>query len=240
MIELDLDGARAWFSDRRGGVSVGPYAHANLGDHVGDDPDAVRRNRIALATRLGLRPPTEWQWLRQVHGADVVTVEAATIEPPTIKTLEGDAAVTATPGVPLAVLTADCAPVVLVADGVVGVVHAGWPGLEQGTIARAVDALRALTAAPVRAVLGPCIHPARYEFGDDLLARLVARFGSSVAGRTKSGSPALNIPAAVRISCERAGVASCDDVDVCTAASTDHFSYRRDGTTGRQAAVVVA
>ncbi len=89
-------------------------------------------------------------------------------------------------------------------------------------------------------MLGPCIHPARYEFGADLLERLVARFGDTVAARTASGSPALDVPAAVRVALHRAGVDELDDLDVCTAeSSSGYFSYRRDGETGRQAMLVV-
>ena len=88
-------------------------------------------------------------------------------------------------------------------------------------------------------MLGPCVHPEHYEFGADLLDRLVDRLGPEVAGRTVDGAPALDIPAAVRVSLARAGVAEVTDVDVCTAASPDHFSHRRDGVTGRQAVVVV-
>jgi YfiH family protein len=224
------------FTDRHGGVSVSPYDSANLGDHVGDDPAAVEENRRVAARRTPFTPsdPDAWVWLRQVHGDTVVTVDRAPGSPP-----EADAAVTGVLGLPLVVLTADCAPIALVAPHAVGVVHAGWPGLEAGVIEAAVGALRGLSPGPVHAVLGPCIHPARYEFGSDLLDRLVERFGSDVVGVTEAGTPALDIPAAVRISLQRAGVDEFDDVDVCTAASPDHFSYRRDGTTGRQALVVV-
>jgi len=224
------------FTDRHGGVSVAPYDSANLGDHVGDDPTAVAENRRVAARRTPFTPdePDAWVWLRQVHGDTVVTVDRVPSSPP-----EADAAVTAEPGLPLVVLTADCAPIALVASEAVGVVHAGWPGLEAGVIEAAVGALRALSPGPVRAVLGPCILPARYEFGSDLLARLVDRFGPDVAGVTAAGTPALDIPTAVRISMRRVGVDEFDDVGVCTAASPDLFSYRRDGTTGRQALVVV-
>jgi YfiH family protein len=169
-----------------------------------------------------------------VHGAAVVAVDRAPASPP-----EADAAVTSTPDLPLVVMTADCAPIALVAPEAVGVVHAGWPGLEAGVIEAAVALLRDQSPGPIRAVLGPCIHPARYEFGADLLERLVARLGPEVASRTDAGTPALDIPVAVRVALGRAGVDDFTDVDVCTAASSDHFSHRRDGVTGRQAVVVV-
>lgn len=217
-------------------MSIAPYASANLGDHVGDDPDAVAENRRRTARRTPFTPddPSAWVWLRQVHGETVVSADAAPASPP-----EADAAVTAEPGLPLVVLTADCAPIALVAPDAVGVVHAGWPGLEAGVIEAAVAALRDLSPGPIQAVLGPCIHPARYEFGADLLERLVARLGPEVASRTAAGTPALDIPTAVQRVLARAGVETFADVGICTAASPDHFSHRRDGTTGRQAVVVV-
>lgn len=224
------------FTDRHGGVSGAPYATLNLGDHVDDDAALVAENRARAAARVRFTPadPAAWVWLRQVHGSTVFTTDA----PPGVAPV-ADAAVTATVGLPLVALTADCAPIALLAPEGVGVVHAGWPGLEQGIIGEAVAALRRLSPGPVRAVLGPCVHPARYEFGPDLLERLVARLGPEVAGRTVDGSPALDIPAAVRVSLARAGVDDFEDVDVCTATSPDHFSHRRDGVTGRQAVVVV-
>jgi YfiH family protein len=239
VISLRVGNARLSFSDRHGGVSREPYATANLGDQVGDEPTAVAENRSLLARALaasGPAPldPTEWVWLRQVHGADVVVVAEAPTTPPA-----ADAAVTTRIGMPLVVLVADCAPIALVAPGAVGVVHAGWSGLEQGVIANAVAEVRRVGGERVAAILGPCIHPARYEFGPDLLTRLVARLGREVAGHTADGRPALDVPAGVRAALAAVGVDDFHDVDVCTAASADYFSARHEGTTGRQAVVVV-
>jgi purine-nucleoside/S-methyl-5'-thioadenosine phosphorylase / adenosine deaminase len=189
--------------------------------------------RIAEAT--GLVEPERWVWLRQAHG---VRVHVATGPTPRVPP-EADAAVTATRGLPLAVVTADCAPVALVCDDAVGIVHAGHRGLEHGVIEAAVAALREVGRGTVRAYLGPCIRPDRYEFGADDLARLVRRFGPSVEGRTRSGHPAFDVPAAVRAALAACGVDALDDCGVCTAESGDHFSYRRDGVTGRQATIVV-
>jgi copper oxidase (laccase) domain-containing protein len=139
----------------------------------------------------------------------------------------------------VAVLTADCAPVVLANDDAVAVVHAGHRGLLAGVIDRAVDEIRHAGRGTVRALLGPCIRPARYEFGGDDLATLAAALGDEVVGRTATGTPALDIPAGVRVVLERAGVDDLIDTGICTAESVDHYSYRRDGTTGRQATVAV-
>jgi YfiH family protein len=216
-------------------VSRAPYESCNLGDHVGGDTHAVGENRALVAAAAGLADASRWVWMRQVHGA---TVHVAS-DPTGIDAPEADAAVTATPGLPLAVITADCAPIAIACDDAVGVVHAGHRGLELGVIEAAVEALRAIGRGPVRAYLGPCIRPERYEFGADDLDRLVGRLGPEVEGRTLDGTPALDIPAAVRVALARCGVSELGDGGVCTAGSPAHFSYRREGVTGRQATVVV-
>lgn len=231
-IRADIGAAHVLCTDRAGGVSVGPYASRNVGDHVGDDPGAVDANRARVRQELA----GDWVWLRQVHGRAVLT-------DPTVEDADepADAAVTNVPGRVLAVVTADCAPIVLVGDGAVGVVHAGWPGLETGVVGEAVTALRAVARSdgPVRAFLGPCVHPARYEFGVDDLDRLVARFGPGVRSTTLDGTSAFDLPAGVRIALREFGVDDLDDVDLCTVESPRFFSYRRDGVTGRQATAVV-
>jgi copper oxidase (laccase) domain-containing protein len=137
------------------------------------------------------------------------------------------------------VVTADCAPIVLANDRAVAVVHAGHRGLAAGVVEAAVARIRAAGEGEVHAFLGPCIRPARYEFGPADLARLVDVFGPGVASRTDDGKPAFDIPEAVRIALDRAGVARVDDCGICTAVTPDYFSYRRDGATGRQATIAV-
>ncbi len=195
----------------------------------------MRENRQRVADTLGLDHPDTWWWLHQVHGATVL--DAGRAPPPVMP--DGDAAVTTTPGRPLTVLTADCAPLALVTDAALAVVHAGWVGLLAGVVEAGVARVRAAGPGTVRAALGPCIHPDRYEFSPADLARVVDAYGPSVEGRTAAGAPALDLPAGVRAALARAGVTELHDVDVCTAASRDHFSYRRDGPTGRQALVAV-
>jgi YfiH family protein len=195
----------------------------------------VTENRHRLADALGLPPPEAWWWPVQVHGAAVLRADGS---PPSTGP-EADALVTTEPGRPVVVLTADCAPIAIASDDAVGVVHAGWRGLVAGVVDAAVRHLRELGRGPVRAVIGPCIHAARYEFGRSDLDELVARLGPHVQGKTADGKPAFDLPAAVHGALAAAGVSHVDDVDVCTAASPDHFSHRRDGETGRQAIVVV-
>ena len=175
-------------------------------------------------------------WLRQVHGARVVVVE----HPGDGRGEEADALVSTLPGVGLAVLTADCAPVALGSpEGVVGAVHAGWAGLTGGVLDAAVEAMRSLGAIRVVAALGPCIHPECYEFGAGDLERVAARLGDSVRGLSGDGAPALDLPAAVSAALGRAGAELVHDEDVCTACAADrYFSHRARREPQRQAMVV--
>lgn len=198
----------------------------------GDLSQAAGAQRVAARRRAIVDLP--WTSLHQVHGAQVVTVRA----PGDHAGERADGAVTDRRDTPIAVHTADCAPVALVADeGVLGVVHAGWRGLVAGVIPAAVEAMRALGAQGFRAMLGPCIHAARYEFGADDLDRVAATLGDEVRARTEWGTPALDVPAAVRISLERCGIDRIDDVDICTAADAGYFSHRARRDAGRQALV---
>ncbi|HXH56444.1 polyphenol oxidase family protein [Iamia sp.] len=175
-----------------------------------------------------------WTWLRQVHGAEVVTVT----EPGGQAGAEADAAVTSVPGAVLAVTTADCVPVVLLADDGVGVVHAGWRGLVAGVVRAAVTALADLGHPPTRAVIGPCIRAARYEFGTNDLEGVAARWGDTVRATTPAGTPALDMVAGVRAALAEAGVTDVDDGGLCTAADAERFwSFRARGETGRVATI---
>ena len=175
-----------------------------------------------------------WTWLRQVHGKEVVTVHG----PGDGAGSKADASVTADAGSVLAVLAADCAPVALASpEGVIAVVHAGWRGLAGGVLQRAVEAVRGLGATDLSAALGPCIHAECYEFGAAELDAVAAALGDGVRSKTARGRPALDVPASVRAALAIAGVDGLLDVDVCTACSTDYFSWRARGDTGRQALV---
>ncbi len=232
-IALEVDGARVAFTDRHGGVSIPPYDTANLGFATGDDPDAVTENRRRVAHELADAPDARgWAWVRQVHGAGVVEVDAPGGGG------DGDALVTVGTGVSLVVLAADCAPIALVADGAVAAVHCGWRGLVAGVLEAAVRVVRGRGGRPVRAVIGPCISAAHYEFGSGELDQVTRRLGTAVGGRTESGGLALDLRAGVGVALASAGVDDRTDVDVCTFASDDYFSHRRDGVTGRQALIV--
>ena len=169
-IALEIDGARVAFTDRHGGVSIAPYDTANLGFATGDDPAAVTENRRRVAREVGEPPDTRgWAWVRQVHGARVVDVDTPGGGG------DADALVTIGTDISVVVLAADCAPIALVAGGAVAAVHCGWRGLLAGVVDAAVRIVRERGGAPVRAVVGPCISPAHYEFGADELERVTRR-----------------------------------------------------------------
>lgn len=168
-----------------------------------------------------------------MHGTDVIVVT----EPGQHAGAAADAAVTAVPGCALAVRTADCAPVVLTGVRSVGVVHAGWRGLADGVVGRAVDALRELGDLPTAAHLGPCIRPGCYEFREDELDELSRRLGSHVRGTTTWGTPALDLPAAVATALRDAGVPLLHDASGCTACDRRWFSHRARGEPERIATV---
>ena len=245
-IRLDLAGAEILFSDRTGGVSAPPFDTANAGYGRGDDPAHVDENRVRIGAALGGRAadPTRWACLRQVHGAVVFCGSAAppggAAEDNCMELPEADAVLSTSPDDVLAILTADCGPVALVAPGAVAAVHAGWRGIAAGVLEAAVTEVRRRSSGPVRAVLGPCVHPECYEFSPLDLDPIAARFGPEVRGETATGRPALDVPRAVRLALAGAGVTDVIDVDVCTACSPDHFSHRRDGRTGLQAMLVAA
>ena len=175
-----------------------------------------------------------WTWLRQVHGADVVVVA----EPGGGAGAAADGAVTAVPEAVLAVHTADCAPVVVAGGGAVGIAHAGWRGVARGVIGEVVDSVRGLTPAPgparLRAVVGPLIRPARYEFDAAELAVVAAATGCDVRGVTAWGTSALDLAAAVRGALHSAGVSEVEDLGLDTAQEC-FFSHRIRRDRGRQA-----
>lgn len=185
-----------------------------------------------LGARRGAIHPAPWTWLRQQHGAGVVVVT----RPGEHAGVGADAAVTTVADAPIAVHTADCAPVLLTADGAVGVVHAGWRGLVAGVIEATARTMADLGHPPRAARLGPCIRARCYEFGADDLAEVASRYGPSVVGTTAWATPALDLAAAVRAACEWIEV-PLHDVGTCTACSSTHWSHRAREERGRQALV---
>ncbi|MET9680818.1 peptidoglycan editing factor PgeF [Streptomyces coeruleorubidus] len=231
-------GAHFAFTDRWGGVSAAPYEELNLGGAVGDDPDAVRANRELAAKSLGVEPDRV-VWMNQVHGADVAVVDGpwgSSSEIPSV-----DAIVTTRRGLALAVLTADCVPVLL-ADPVAGIAaaaHAGRPGMIAGVVPAALRAMTDLGADPSRIVArtGPTVCGRCYEVPEAMRAE-VAAIEPAAYAETSWGTPAVDVSAGVHAQLERLGVCDRAQSPVCTLESEDHFSYRRDRTTGRLAGYV--
>ncbi|GHF31714.1 laccase domain protein [Streptomyces mashuensis] len=230
-------GAHFASTTRWGGVSAAPYAELNLGGAVGDEPSAVRTNRARAAGALGL-DPADVVWMHQVHGADVAVVDRpwATGEVPPV-----DAVVTARRGLALAVLTADCTPVLL-ADpvaGIVGAAHAGRPGLVAGVVPALVGRMTELGAEPGRmlAHIGPSVCGLCYEVPEEMRAD-VARAVPEAWATTRGGTPAVDVAAGAAAQLGRMGVGVASRSGICTLESPDHFSYRRERTTGRLASYV--
>ncbi|MGW5279601.1 peptidoglycan editing factor PgeF [Streptomyces collinus] len=232
-----VSGAHFAFTDRWGGVSAAPYEELNLGGAVGDDPGAVRANRERAAEALGLDPGLV-VWMNQVHGAGVAVVDEPWGAQPVP---EVDALVTTRRGLALAVLTADCVPVLL-ADPVAGVVaaaHAGRPGMIKGVVPAAVRAMTELGAEPGRIVArtGPAVCGRCYEVPEAMRAE-VAAVEPAAHAETSWGTPAVDVGAGVHAQLERLGVDDRAQSPACTLESGDLFSYRRDRTTGRLAGYV--
>lgn len=218
---------------RRGGVSHSPYSSLNLGGAVGDDPTRVQDNRRQVAAEFGV-DRDRFVYLHQVHGRDVAIVESVPVDGPIV----ADAAVTRQPGVALAVLAADCVPVLLYdsAAGVVGAAHAGRLGLAAGVVPAVVDAMRGLGASRIQGVVGPSVCGRCYEVPEQMRDD-VSRTAPASWSVSWSGTPAVDVSAGVVEQLRR------DDVAVtwrpeCTREDERYFSHRRDGVTGRFAAVV--
>lgn len=220
-------------------MSSPPFDTLNLGGHrsaSGDDALRVAANRAELVASLGL--PAEPGWLQQVHGIHVHDVDAheAVGEP------EADAAITRRAGVVLAVLHADCLPVLLTSlDGaVLGAVHAGWRGLAAGVIEATVSAM-AVPGASLMAWLGPCAGPHRYEVGDEVRDAFLAhdRQGSNAFVATRSGHWHVDLPALARQRLAALGVTRVSGGTECTISDARQwFSHRRDRRTGRMASLL--
>jgi hypothetical protein len=226
---------KALQTTRQGGVSLAPYDSLNLGNHVGDNPLAVARNRMSLNALL----PSEPVWLEQVHGTAVADADAAGCR------VQADACIARQRGSVCVVMTADCLPVLLCdAQGtVVCAVHAGWKGLAAGVIEAAA---RAMGVAPhsLMAWLGPAIGQQAFEVGDEVRAAFVAAQPQAASAFTPSplvgeGEWLADIYALARLRLDALGVAQIYGGGHCTYREREKFySYRRDGATGRMGAFI--
>jgi YfiH family protein len=223
---IDLPGARALFTTRRGGGSPPPYDSLNLGALSGDRPETVRANRDRLAAELGL----VLVGVHQVHGPRVVSVH----EPPPegAELVQADGVATDRSGIAPLVVVADCLPIAVAGGGAVAMLHAGWRGLEAGVVAAGVKAVRRLGGGgPLAAAIGPGAGPCCYEVGEEV----GGRFASWGAGLRHGRN--LDLKAIARRALESEGVLTVYDCGICTLCAEPglFFSHRRDGgITGRQ------
>ena len=242
-----LSGIRHGFFTRQGGVSGGIYAALNCGLGSSDDPANVSENRRRVAGHLDANHSGVIT-LYQVHGATALTVDRPVAREGLPK---ADAIVTATPGLAIGVLTADCSPV-LFADaqaGVVAAAHAGWRGAVAGVLESAIAEMERLGASRsrIKAAVGPCINQAAYEVGPDFEAEVMRLDSSSghYFGRDLGPKPHFNLPRYVVDRLKRAGLSDIDAPAPCTHENESlFFSYRRaqqrkEADYGRQISAIV-
>jgi YfiH family protein len=242
-------GVQVLFTSRAGGVSSGAFRGLNLSDGVGDDAAAVAGNRDRVLRAIG-PGPARLAWMRQVHGAEVVYVDAgsghsraaAPAAPAgSAQGPQADAIFTDSADVALGALGADCAAV-LVADpvaGLVGAAHAGRPGMAAGVVPALIAAMTAAGAEAGRlhAVIGPSICGRCYEVPVAMRDEIDALVpGSGCA--TSKGTPGIDLRAGLRGQLARLGIGRIAHDPRCTAESPELFSYRRDGSTGRFAGLI--
>ncbi|MEY8577386.1 peptidoglycan editing factor PgeF [Corynebacteriaceae bacterium 6-324] len=225
---------RMVFTTRAGGASASPYDSFNLGDHVGDDPEAVTANRQRLAKVTGVE---DIVWMEQLHTNTVTVVDTSTQVPVEAT----DAIVTTEPRLGLGVLVADCVPV-LFADTkarVIAAAHAGRMGARNGIVANTIDKMVELGATPanIQVLLGPAAAGRNYEVPEDMANDVEAHLPGSKT-RTTKGTWGVDVRAGLIRQLMGKGVTAIEADPRCTIEDTDFFSYRRQGKTGRQAGLI--
>ena len=215
------------FSDRTGGLSTGAFLSNNVATHVGDDHTTVLANRARLESELAL----PIQFMEQVHGKAVAMIEMQIISPPT-----ADALITRSLGIGLAVMVADCIPLLLASPQTVAAVHVGRKGLMSKVAVEAIQEMRSHGASDITAVVGPSICGKCYEVSHDIYDDVTRSFPLA-ASKTREGGFALDLSRALIDQLQHLGVKVIDE-GRCTVEDKNLYSYRRDGVTGRQVGVV--
>ncbi|MEU4197539.1 peptidoglycan editing factor PgeF [Kribbella sp. NPDC026611] len=229
-----LSAARVAFTDRFGGASQPPYGELNLGG-LGEDPDRIGENYRRIADAFEVRPEAIVR-VSQVHGRDVHVVMPGD-QLPLAPQPKADALVTTRTDVVLAVRAADCLPVLLFGDGVIGAAHSGRKGMYVGVVPATVEAMQELGATDITAVLGPYACGKCYEVPAEMRAEVAERVPASYS-ETSWGTPALDVAAGVKSQLAELGV-EVIDATRCTIESDDLYSYRREGPeSGRMAGLV--
>lgn len=208
--------------------------------HVGDDPGNVIRNRELLQNQISkkVEVPTnsKWLFLNQTHENNIVALSKSYVidnnNPP-----QADASVTNLKDQPLVCMTADCGPLVLYTNDAVAVVHASWRTIASEIIESTMEELLYISkSAQIKGMLGPCIHPQNYEFDEFLLDEIATKLGQHIKGETMDSKPAFDLPGSVRHILKTNNV-EFEDLNIDTYTSANHYSFRRDGSTGRQAVI---
>ena len=210
------------FTDRRGGASLGVYESLNLALHVGDVPELVTANRFVIGTA---------QFMNQVHGDDIHIVDSISSEAPTC-----DGLITTKPNLSLAVMVADCIPLLLISKEAVGAIHVGRAGLVNQIALKAIHMMRDLGAIDIHAVLGPSICGACYEVPFEMQQEVIQQHPRAFA-TTRKGTPGLDLPKALIADLVSTGV-TYEASPICNYEDQMYFSHRRQNPTGRFAGVV--
>ena len=208
------------------GHSSPPYSSLNLATQVGDISEHVLKNRTELENQIG-RPI---QFLEQVHGNQVASIEKI-CEPPI-----ADAAFTRVKGIALAVMVADCVPILFTSDEVVGVAHVGRRGLVNGVIAKVAAVLKNISPTNLAAHVGPHICPSCYEISSDLANEISQNF-PEVISQSRWGTPSIDLRSSSIRQLQIEEIET-NDLSHCTYEDENLFSYRRDQKTGRNAGIV--
>jgi len=211
-----------FFTDRRGGASLGVYESLNLGQHVGDDPSIVSRNRAVIG---------DAQFMNQVHGDSVLVIDSIDAQAPTC-----DGLITTKPNLQLAVMVADCIPLLLVSKEAVGAIHVGRAGLVNRIALKAIQLMRTAGAIDIHAILGPSICGSCYEVPFEMQQEVMQEHPRAFA-TTRKGTPGLDLPKALIADLVSVGV-SYEASTICTFEDELYFSHRRQNPTGRFAGVV--
>lgn len=215
------------FTDRTGGLSTGAFLSRNVATHVGDDHATVIANRARLESDLAL----PIQFMEQVHGNVVATIDGQIVSPPT-----ADALITRNTGIALAVMVADCIPLLLASSQTVAAVHVGRKGLMNEVALAAIQEMRSFDSTEISAVVGPSICGQCYEVSQDVYDDVTKSFPLA-ASKTRDGRFALDLARALIDQLQSCGVKVVDE-GRCTVEDKNLYSYRRDGVTGRQVGVV--
>ncbi|SMC08745.1 peptidoglycan editing factor PgeF [Nitratiruptor tergarcus] len=212
-----------FISDRFGGVSKPPFHELNIALHTGDDPEDVIQNRKILFQKAGIKNA---QFADQIHSNKVIILDKYNAP------LQCDGFITTKPNLALAIMSADCFGVLLYdsINFIIGAVHAGRAGAQQGIVTNAIEIMYQLGAQEIRAVISPGIHSCCYEVGEEILQKTPSRF-------IKRGR-FLDIKAMIYEQLHKKGVSYIKDLNICTCCDRRYYSYRREGRTGRFASII--